>query len=130
MIPSRRVTRPVRFLRDEPTRPRRSLAASAPGEGAQGIVIRESREKSRKFIGLGDEALPRIPKAVVYDRPSTKDLLHPQFIFSRDAQNHIHEFGQAKYLSNHGANGHVTGVFFREAHRDGFRERHSEIRAR
>src|SRR5882724_12748118 len=57
------------------------------GGGAQRIVIRESREKSRKFIGLGDEAFPRIPKTVVYDRPSTKDLLHPQLIFSRDAQN-------------------------------------------
>jgi len=96
-------------------------------EWARGIIVRVRREKRSEFAYFGREAFPAIAIAVVDDRTSAENLLHSWDIFPSNAENHVDKFRQAKYLLHDGADGHVAGVFLREANRDSFRQGHLEI---
>src|ERR1700730_2623845 len=93
-------------------------------ERARRIVVRVRRKKRRKFTGFGTESLPAVSITVIDDGASVKNLLYPPNILSRDAQNHVDEFGQAKYLLHNGAHRDIASVFLREAYRDGLRQWH------
>jgi len=93
-------------------------------EWARGIIVRVRREKRSEFAYFGREAFPAIAIAVVDDRTSAENLLPSWDIFPSNAENHVDKFRQAKYLLHDGADGHIAGVFFRKAHRDGFRQGH------
>ena len=76
---------------------------------------------------IGNKSVPPIPVTVVDDGPRAENLLHPRDFFSGDAQNHVYELSEAKNLLHHRTHRHVAGVLLREAHRDGFRQRHFEL---
>src|SRR5207302_699903 len=74
----------------------------------------------------GNETVPPVAITVVDESARAEDLLHTGNIFARHADYHIRKFSKAKHLLHDRPHGDIAGVFFREAQRDAFRERHAE----
>src|SRR5579859_1662395 len=88
------------------------------------IVVREGNQQARDLFVLGVEGGPPIAVAVVDDRAATEDLLDAGGVFACDADDHVHEFVEAKGLLHHRADADEAGVFFSVAEGDLFGERH------
>jgi len=95
-------------------------------EKKRGIVIRKRGQQASDFVLGGSEAVPPIAITVVNHCAGAENLLHTRAVLARHAHHHIRKLGKAKRLLHDRTHGHVAGVLFREAYRDGFRERHAE----
>src|SRR5260370_14989813 len=99
-------------------------------EKARGIVVWKKGKKTRNFILFGSETVPPVAISIIDYRAGAENLLHTHGILARHAHDHIRKFGKAKRLLHDWTHGHTACVIFREAHRDGFRERHPICRER
>ena len=64
---------------------------------------------------------PGIPVKMIDDRPGMQELPDARRIFSRDAEDHVEEFIQAKCLPHERPHGYVSGFFLRVANENCFR---------
>ena len=61
---------------------------------------------------------------MIDDRAGMQKLPDARRVFSRDAENHVEKFIQAKRLPHERTHGHVPGFFLRVANGNRFRQRH------
>jgi hypothetical protein len=80
-------------------------------ESARGFVIGEGEQEALDFFGLGLEAVPRVPVAVVDDGAAAEDLVDAGGVFAGDADDYVHQFEELEGLLEDGADAHVPGVF-------------------
>ena len=96
-------------------------------EWAGGIGVGIAGEQIRERGGVGLEALPPVAVGMEDDGAGAENLLDAAGIFSRDGDDHVHEFGGAEGLADQRAQadgaGFVLGVFYR----DGFGEGHGRL---
>src|SRR5205814_4821495 len=90
------------------------------------IVIWKTREKSGEFDFVGRETVPPVAITVVDNSAGAENLLHACDVLARHADHHMRELGKAERLLHNRPHGDIARVFFREAQRDVFRERHAE----
>src|ERR1700733_5515927 len=91
------------------------------------LCIGKVRELGGKLRFWRVEPAPPVAVTVKRDGAGAKNLRNSRGVFSRHAQNHVHQFINLKCLANDGPQTDVLGFIFGIANADRFRKSHAEL---
>ena len=99
--------------------------------GREGSASGNLRQRGGEFRFVRVKSGPGVAVKMVDDRAGMQELPDARRIFSRDAEDHVQKFFQAKRLPHERTHGDVSGFFLRVANGNRFRQWHGgRIRGR